>query len=77
VNSKAFGKETEYKQESNKKQTLNGDKTHTRRAIQASCGVRINYDKVIKEAFDGFVTATAHSIINETLRSMSPRSTTL
>jgi len=59
VNSKAFGKETEYKQEGNKKQTLNGDKTHTRRAIQASCGVRINYDKVIKEASETFVTASA------------------
>lgn len=57
MNSKTFGKEREYKQESNKKQTLNGDKTHTWRAIQASCGVRINYDKVIKEAFDSFVTA--------------------
>lgn len=51
----------EYQQESNKKQTLNGDKTHTRcaiwasllvgfvKCIKASCGVRINYDKVIRK----------------------------
>lgn len=65
-------KEGEYKQESNKKQTLNGDKTHTRLAIQASCGVRINYDKVIKEVSGGFVTMLRASLKNHTRRRNRP-----
>lgn len=70
--------EEDYKQASNKKQTFSGDKnthesesemetTTTRvdfRHIQsASCGVRINYDKVIKEVSRGFVT---HRSLNGT-----------
>ncbi|CAG9797499.1 unnamed protein product [Chironomus riparius] len=40
-----------------KKQTLNEDKnTYETQYIQASCGVRVNYDKVIKVLFGAFVT---------------------
>jgi hypothetical protein len=43
-------------------------KTHTGRAIQASCGVRINYDKVIMEASAGFVTADGMKAKRSTAR---------
>lgn len=77
VNSKAFGKERKYKQESNKKQTLNGDKTQAWRSILATCGVRINYDKVIKEAFDCFVTTHSDCLVFRFSKMSLPFPTTL
>lgn len=42
-----------------RKRTLNEDKNTYN--IQATCGVRINYDKVIKEVSRGFVTIDSDS----------------